>query len=48
VTIPLFLVIGDLGNWVFITLVLIGLYLLVVWALDLFKNWWSSDKGNSE
>jgi hypothetical protein len=48
VTIPLFLVIGDLGNWVFITLVLIGLYLLVVWAIDLFKNWWSSDKGNSE
>jgi hypothetical protein len=48
VTIPLFLVIGDLGNWVFISLVVVGLYFLVVWAMDVFTNWWSPDKSNSE
>lgn len=48
VTIPLFLVIGDLGNCVFILLVLVGLFRLVVWAMDLFTNWWSSDKRNSQ
>lgn len=48
VTIPLLLVVGDFGNWVFILLVAVGLFGLAVWTVDLFTNWWSSSKNNGQ
>jgi hypothetical protein len=48
VIIPLAPVIGDLANWVFIFLIAAGLLGLVVLAIYLFTNWWSSYKNNSQ
>jgi hypothetical protein len=48
VIIPLAPVIGDLANWVFLLLIVVGLFVLVVWAIDLITNWWSSSKNNSQ
>ena len=47
VIIPLAPIIGDLANWVFLLLIVVGLFGLVVWAIDLIANWWSSSKNNS-
>jgi len=47
VVIPLALVIGDLANWVFVLLMLVGLYGLAVFAIRVFWDWWSSHKGGS-
>lgn len=48
VIIPLAPVIGELVNLLFLFLVAAGLFGLVVWAIDLFTNWWSSYKNNSQ
>ena len=47
VVIPLALVIGDLANWVFVLLMLVGLYGLAVFAIRVFWDWWSSHDGGS-
>ena len=47
VIIPLAPVLGDLVNWVFIFLIGAGLLGLVLLAIELSINWWSSSKNNS-
>lgn len=48
VIIPLAPVIGDLANWVFLLLIVVGLFGLVVLVIYLFTNWWSSSNNNSQ
>ena len=47
VVIPLALILGDLANWVFVLLMLVGLYGLAVFAIRVFWDWWSSHDGGS-
>ena len=47
VIIPLAPVIGDLVNWVFIFLIAVGLLVLVSFAIELFRGWWSPHDDNS-
>jgi hypothetical protein len=48
VIIPLAPLIGDLANWIFIALIVAGLFGLVLLAIELFISWWSSSKNTSE
>jgi hypothetical protein len=42
------LVLGDMASVLFFILLLAGLYGLGVFAVDAFRNWWSSNNNNSE
>ena len=44
VIIPLYLIIGDQVNWVFVILIGIGLFGIIMVTISLFKNWLSSPK----
>jgi hypothetical protein len=48
VIIPLAPVIGELANWVFLALIVVGLFYLIRLAIELFMMWWSSSKNTSQ
>ena len=48
VIIPLYLVIGEQVNWVFVILIGIGLFGIIMVAISLIKSWLSSSKNKPQ